>query len=208
MNAGFSNLKALKRELLLSADLAKPDWDASIQALGLGVAAMFETYCNRYFNRLVDDTLEATADRYSLVVQRYPIESISKFEIRDSMQDGWEVIPNMPDNFISQAGLVQFFTPAGYFPATMRITYTGGFWWDTSEDGSDVMPVGAFPLREDLRVAWVMQVRWFWERRSIIERAKAGFENTKTQDQGFAATTDDLLLSVRNVLNSYRRFSI
>ena len=206
MNAGFSNLKTLKRELLLPADATKSDSDASVAALGLGVAAMFQVFCNRKFGSVVGDTFEIGADRYSLVVPRYPIEAISKVEVRYAISDGWVVQPGMPDNYLPEAGLVQFCVPLGVWPNTARVTYTGGYWWDTGEVTPDTMPEGAWALPEDLRAAWVMQCRWFWERRSITDRAKAGFTDA-IAEKGFAATEDDLLLSVRHVLDAYRRIA-
>jgi len=204
MNAGFSSLAALKRELLMPADLSKTDQDASVKALGLGVASMFESLANRKFARATE-SVEFPADRCSVVVPRYPIEAVTLVEVRDSIATGWQAQAGLPDNYLPLSGIVQFFTPPGIWPASMKVTYTGGYWWDQGEVTPDAMPSGAIPLPEDLRAAWVMQCRWFWERRSITDRAKAGFgEDTAL---GFAVSQDDLLMPVRQVIATYRRIA-
>lgn len=204
MNAGLSNLTNLKRELLLASDAAGTDYDASVTALGLGVASMFEAYCDRKFFRVVDDVFECSADRYSVVVPRYPIEAINSVEMRDSIASGWEEQPDMPDNYLPEAGLVQFGAPPGVWPATLRITYTGGYWWDTTEDSSGTKPAGATAIPSALVSAWHLQCKFFWDRRSMEDRAKAGFSDKDAAR--FIAPDDELLSSVKTLLAAFRRY--
>ena len=206
MNAGFSNLKKLKGELLLPADFAKPDNDAFIAALGLGVAAMFDSFCGRKFQRLENAVDQCSADRSFFVARWYPIESIASVEVRRDFATGFVAETGQPYNINEQTGMIYFGAILGLLSDTVRITYTGGYWWDTEETTPATMPEGATALPEDLRAAWVMQCRWFWERRSITDRAKAGFSEA-IADKGFAGVEEDLLLSVRNVLATYRRFA-
>lgn len=207
MNAGFSNLKTLKRELLLAADAAKTDNDASVLALGLGVASLFDSACNRFFKREEEAIDQFSADRDYWTARRYPIETVSTVEVRTSYTGGYNVQAGQPFNVNEESGQVYFGSYLGLYQDSVRITYTGGYWWNTSETTPETMPEGAWALPEDLRAAWVMQCRWFWERRSITDRAKAGLTDAIAAD-GFAGTEDELLLSVRQVLANYRRLSL
>jgi len=205
MNAGLSNLITLKRELLLASDAAGTDYDAAVAALGLGVASMFESYCDRKLLRTVDDVFECPADRYSVVVPRYPIEAVNSVEMRDSIASGWEEQADLPDNYLPEAGLVQFGAMPGVYPATLRITYTGGFWWDTSEDSSGTKPTGATAVPTALVSAWHLQCKFFWDRRSIEDRAKAGF--TDKESERFVTPSDELLGSVKTIIATFRRYT-
>jgi len=205
MNAGLSNLKTLKRELLLAADVAKTDSDASVAALGLGVAALFETACGRKFARAQEvDTF--SAERSFWIARRYPLETVASVEVRRDYAGGFAAVPGMPANVNELSGKVDFLGHLGAYGEMARLNYTGGYWWDQGETVPDTMPEGATPLPEDLRAAWVMQCRWFWERRSITDRAKAGFAED-TAALGFAGTQDDLLVPVKNVMSAYRRIA-
>lgn len=204
MNAGFSSLSALKRELLLPADALRTENDAAIVALGLGVAALFESQCDRKFGRIVYiDTF--AADRSFWITRSYPIEQVHAVQVRRDYASGFQLVPGQPSNVIEMSGKVDFLGYLGAYGEIGRISYTAGYWWDESEDGSLTLPEGATALPEDLRAAWVMQCRWFWERRSITERAKAGF--AKDSADGFATPAEELLQPVRSILTSYRRIA-
>ncbi|MFZ4774627.1 MAG: hypothetical protein ACOYM3_04645 [Terrimicrobiaceae bacterium] len=206
MNAGFSNLKTLKRELLLAADAAKTENDASLAALGLGVAAMFDSFCNRKFRRDAAAVDQFSANRGFWPARWYPIESVTSVEARTDYLAGFVVESGQPVNVNEQSGLIYFGSFLGLMSDTVRITYAGGYWWDESETTATTIPTGATALPEDLRAAWIMQCRWFWERRSLTDRAKAGFAED-TAELGFAGTQDELLLPVRQVLSAYRRMT-
>ena len=204
MNAGFSSLSALKRELLLPADAAKTENDASVLALGLGVASLFESLCDRKFRRMnmVDSF---AADRTYWITRAYPIEQVISVEVRRDYASGFEIVTGQPSNVVELSGKVDFLGFLGAYGETGRLTYRGGYWWDESENATETLPEGATPLPEDLRAAWVLQCRWFWDRRSISDRAKAGF--AKDSEGGFATPSDDLLQPVRSIMATYRRIA-
>lgn len=204
MNAGFSSLSQLKRELLLSADALKTDYDDSVLALGQGVAALFASACDRKFVRgEYEDSF--AADRTFWITRSYPIEVVHYVKVRRDYASGYQIVPGQPSNVVEMSGKVDFLGYLGAYGETAVINYTAGYWWDHTEDGSGTLPEGATPLPEDLRAAWVMQCRWFWDRRSITERAKAGF--AKDTADGFATPAEELLQPVRSILASYRRIA-
>ena len=137
MNSGLSNLATLKAWLLPASMQAGADYDAAILAIGRGVALQMEQYCNRYFVRTVDDIFETRADVDHLILPRYPVEEISKLELRNLLSDGWidqGTLSDSVNNWAADSGLVTLpFALSLIRGARIRLTYTGGFWFDTSE---------------------------------------------------------------------------
>lgn len=171
MNCGLANLDRLKKHLLASSLAGEKRFDAVIQDIGLGVAAMMEQYCNRNFERLENDTAVFQADRASFMLPRYPVEAITAVELKlkdaddfvaqdlsfiqsTSKESGLVYLPEVPD--------------AGPYWAEVRFTFTGGYWFETlePEDATypSACPAGAKQLPADLRLAWLIQCREVWSR--------------------------------------------
>jgi hypothetical protein len=171
MNAGFSNLYSLKTQLLAPALVAATDFDARITALGLGVAAAMENYCNRKFTRQADDQYIASADRAEFTLPRYPLESVSLIELKTSEADGWQTFDKAPwaivQTFDLPSGLVRLPNDAGKYFAQVRFTYTGGFWWEQKEPADNgyptTQPAGSNALPNDLQLAFYLQCKSTWE---------------------------------------------
>jgi hypothetical protein len=202
MDAGFSNLSYLKDRLLLASDAAGAIYDEPVLALGRSVASFFESHCDREFARVVDHVYEAPADRNFVIVPRYPIDSVASAFVRDNLVDGWkaqEILNILPDS-----GLVYFVSDVGIYGSTVKITYTGGYWWDTSEDNSGTQPVGSTPIPQGLVLLWVQFCKYLWDRSSIENSAKAGFS---TELEKFITAQSDLPVFVKNGLEPYRRFA-
>lgn len=203
MNAGFSNLTFLKRRLLLASDAAGTAYDEAVAALGLSVAGYFEAECDRKFARVVGDTYECEASKRYAVVPRYPIEGVTKLELRSSTTDGWFDLTAVPVNFNKAAGVVTFTLLPAAPDEVVRITYTGGFWWDTSEDSSGTKPTGAEALPLGLVLAWVQACKFLWDRGSIEDRSKAGFANDEIER--FITGESKWPAFVSDTLNRFRR---
>jgi hypothetical protein len=61
-------------------------------------------------------------------------------------------------------GYLMFIALQGYYWSRLQVTYTGGFWFDTTEDGSGVMPATATPLPAAVKSAWYLQCQHVWKR--------------------------------------------
>jgi len=166
MNLGLGNLITLKRFLLATDLVARTTWDEKITALGQGVARLFERHCNRRFERTADAIDIFTADRRSWTLQRFPVESIATIEQRDTVSGGWVSLGAVDSILIgwdAGSGVVQFGTVLGPYTSNLRITYTGGLWFDTTEDATGVMPADATLLIEDIKLAWLLQCQKAWQ---------------------------------------------
>jgi len=205
MNAGFSSLAWLKRRLLLASDVAGTTYDEAVTAVGLGVASQIEAFCDRKFERTAGEIHEAHGNRTYFVVPRYPIEAVSAVESRESSVAAWTTVDASNWNFIAEAGLVTMLFPPTGPMGSVRVTYTGGYWWDTTEDATGSKPSAATALPDALRQAWVTACKTFWDRSSLENSAKAGFGG---EEAGRMIAMDfDLPAVVQKTLAQFRRFA-
>lgn len=203
MNAGFSSLKFLKRHLLAEPQRAEVSFNDEILALGLGVAASMETYCDRQFARVVGATwITPGSNRTTFVFPRYPIESITGLEMRTRSGEAWEA--RDPDELILEtigpSGVVILDTPLGGAGVSLRWTWTGGLWWDTTEDDSGTLPANATALPADLRQAWLLQCQEIWSRRDNL-----GMGLTLRPTERAKLSELDLVPAVRAMLRPHTR---
>jgi len=200
MNAGLGTLTLLKRRLLPAASLPLTDWDAEIAALGLGVARWFEAQCDRRFARVENETYLCRGGRTHLVLPRYPVESVALVEVLVPGADAWTT-SETPRLLYPQSGLLEFLAPVGPLGSQLRITFTGGYWFDVSDDHSGVLPAGAMPLPDDLLRAWLEQAASLFE-----NRARLGLEKYVQEGSAFTMAPGALLPQVAAILNGYRRY--
>lgn len=169
MNCGFSNLETLKGFVLPEGQRATTTYDVRLQVLGKGIAAELEKWCSRSFGRVVGDQFVVGSDRGYIALPRFPLESVSLIELQTDLSTGYTVLPaNTLLNMDQAAGLIEFGTPIGPFDAKLRITYTGGYWWETLESTEDgyptTPPVGSAALPADLQLAWLLGCQRVFER--------------------------------------------
>ena len=208
MNAGFSNLITLKKQLLAAGVVPSTDFDAPITALGLGVAAAFEAYCNRQFARVENDTFICTADRDHAYVPRAPMETFTSIELKADLATGWEMQTGLVLNVNNASGLVYWGAGISFQWAQMRITYTGGYWWDTTEDNTGILPAGATPLPDNLKLAWLLQCEMIWRVRDQLglSLANDGKQEAARPPADLAALT--ISPAVKSMLESFRSYSM
>ena len=77
MNIGLGNLTELKGQLLAASLRADTNYDGVITGIGLGVANLFDQYCNRTFGRTVGMMDTFSADRRHWYLRAFPVETIT-----------------------------------------------------------------------------------------------------------------------------------
>lgn len=203
MNAGFSSLASLKAQLLAASLRSRSDWDAQILALGQGVASLFDGVLNRKLARVVGDTFEQRGGKKMVLLPRYPIESIASVETRIGMNDAWEA-QDVVDWYSAESGLVNFPIVLGTPRWRVRVTYTGGYWWNTNETSTDSLPSGATALPEAILTAWHLQCEALWRAKD-----KLGTQIAKEPEAaGRALSTGDLLPIVQTMLKDHIRYGL
>ncbi len=212
MNAGFSNLASLKAWLLPAGLITGSDYDQQIAAIGLGVVGRFERHCNRKFARVEDFVEIFPADRTKHVVQRYPIEAISKIEVQQVKQDGFAELPDLIINQQNDAGLIYFYGQQGWQRGLVRITYTGGFFWETLDSDDDGFPTelpdGATAIEAELLLAWQLQCEHVWTQRDKLGLAIGTDPHASHTRVVPSLALIDLLPDVEKLLNGFIRYQL
>ena len=179
--------------------------DATMDALGLGVAGLFEGYCGRKFARTVNDQVIFSGDRLTYILPRYPVEEIATVEFRAHWTYAWSAL-TVADALAAvdlRAGLLQFASPLGNEFSQVRVTWTGGFWIDSTEDGTGVQPDGSALLPGDLSLAWLMCCQEWWNKRD-----KLGLSLSSLPDAQVAIAKLDLPAGIKVMLAYHRRMQL
>ncbi len=191
----------------LKARLSIPDIDLQSDVILTNtleaLSARFDQETNRTLARTINATFEFDPTDSEICAPCYPIESVSKFELKTTEAEGWVEQTNI-DHLIRRACIISL--PASLdarrstlTPSVARVTYTGGY----------VLPgntpsAGQTPLPSDLEQACIEQAAAWFLRRDML-----GLDTSWPKGgilQRFSKL--DLLLPVRRVLDTYRRCSI
>lgn len=208
MNAGFANLYTLKAQILAGSLRTRTDFDAQLLALGLGVAAAFDTHCNRHFARLADDFHVTTGGRQSLIVPRLPLEEVAVIETRDTIAAGWTDETAALATWSADSGVVRF--TSSLDAEQIRVTFTGGYHWETKEPTDagypTAIPSGAATIPADVLSAWFLQVETIWRAKD-----KLGTEIAKEPSSSggtMAISSIELIPTVKQMLAGYVRYNL
>lgn len=168
MNAGLGNLTELKQRLLAPSVADQATFDDALLTLGLGVAELLQRHCNRSFGRVAGDTFTTSADRDTVLLPRYPVESVTGLALRESGSSAFTALElSTVLNTNAEAGIVYLAAPQGDWRSQIRITYTGGWWWQTLDPDETgypaTQPTGSTALPADLKLAWFLQCKKVWE---------------------------------------------
>lgn len=203
MNAGLCSLTTLKEHLLPSPMRARTDWDTALTTLGLGVAAMMERHCARSFQRAVNAVFKASANNLTFSLDRFPVESVASVVLNAANNGGDTTITSDIERTDLAAGLIFFDSTPGTQHDQIAITFTGGYWWDTTEDESGTQPSGSTALPADLLMAFILQMKSVTEAANLFSTAAV----TSGKDKPATASLSlDLIPAVKQVLDAYRRF--
>lgn len=211
MDAGFSSLTRLK-ELVLPLELrSDAQWDEDLASIGRGVVRRFAQHCNRQWPYTVGSVYQTSAEREYVVVPHLPLVAVTALARSTCLVAGaqsWEAL-DLEDEIRAitpSCGIVEFGRVMGSYSASIRVTYTGGYWWDTTEDGTGTMPELATALPDDLAEAWVAQCQAIIRQRAILTTNSA--PDLTAKEAGKRVDADaEFLPGVLAVINSYRRFT-
>jgi hypothetical protein len=209
MNVGLGNLAELKGQLLAASLRGDTNYDAVITGIGLGVANLFDQICNRTLARTAGKVDTFSADRRHWYLNCYPVEAITAVAKCDSQADGFAAspLPPNPGSLIQQMqldqGYIMFIAIQGCFFSRIQVTYTGGFWFDTTENGSGVMPAGATPLPAAVKSAWYLQCQHVWKR---ID--KLGAQIAQDPEPQSALDNMELAPMVKQLLRPFKRMQM
>src|SRR3954469_23828808 len=172
--------------------------DALLNRFLRHASARFELECNRKFDRLENATDQFPADTSDLSVTRYPVESVSAFDVKTSERTGWERVADV-DYLLKPGGVISLTGTLGANSQLLRVTYIGGY----------VLPgntpaAGQLALPDDLEQACVEQVAFWYQRREQLGIVNFSGEGGTIK----LPSNPDLLPQVVAVLKPYTRLSL
>lgn len=186
----------------VKARLAIPEADVTYDAVLTdairGFSARFDCECNRTLARTVDATWEFPGSYTHLLPPCYPIETISRLELKTSESEGW-VEQTGIEMRIRRGCVVSLGRPLGTWDDQGRIVYTGGYVLPGAAVGA-----GQAALPADLEQAIVEQVAFWYQTRNSLGLVRSW--PTGGDYRQFA--DPDLLPGVRSVLKSYSRMTL
>lgn len=210
MNLGLGNLDDLKQFILPEGVRDQTEHEAVLARIGLGVVARFEGFCNRAFDRVVGAEDTFTGDHFGWTLQRYPVGAIASVALKATDAEGWIVQPDAIEISKLESGRIDFASVLGGYRSLVRITYTGGYWYETLEPAENgypsTMPVGATAVPDDLKLAWLMQCQSVWEGKDhMLPKGLAADGQTTIP---FNLRDVRLLPEVEGTLRAYLRYQL
>lgn len=200
---GLGNRATLKAHVLAATLLEGTDYDTILDAIGLGVARGFDKWCNRKFSRATGDTVTFSANRSHYYLPRFPVEQVSEVALKLDESEGFVVQADAIQNADYTKGFIYFGAVLGHWAGVVRVTFDGGFWFDTSEDDSGALPSGASPLPADIQLAWLLQCGHVWDSK---DRLGVGLTEKPGQESALAAL--ELIPEAKRLLAPHRRFQM
>ena len=174
--------------------------DSELERL-IGTAGdLFDRFCNRSFERAATAVQEFRGDETEISVARYPIESVSKFELKTDETTGWvEVTGGVC--LIRRACVLELPAALGGAAQQARVTYAGGY----------VLPgstptVGQTSLPKDVENAAIEQVVFWYRNRNTSGLSSVSGDGASIGYEGKSVVTPlPLLPLVQGSLEPYRR---
>ncbi len=156
----------------------------------------FDAQCNRCFARQAGAVEEFNADQTELLLRRYPLEAVTKFELKANETDGW-LEQTEVEYLLRQQCVLSLRVPLGSPRELLRVTYTGGYVLPGDTPGP-----GQTPLPDELEQACVEQVAYWFQskdRLGIITSMESGVAF-------YQFSQLDLLEQVKALLKSFTRW--
>jgi hypothetical protein len=159
-------------------------------------SAQAERECRRTLGRVADATQEFDGDAGQVVLESYPVEAVTKFELKSNEADGWVEQTNVKF-VVRRQCIIALAARLGTSCQIGRVTYTGGYVLPGTTPGA-----GQAALPDDLEQAAVEQVAAWYQNKEKLGLIRHR-PNKGTYDQ---MAQLDLLPNVRTVLGRYERW--
>lgn len=203
-DVGLGTLGELKRYLLNAGIAAETTYDEALLALGRGVAGQIDRYCNRTFKRGASITEDFRGGTDLILLGRYPVESVASIGLKSTGESVFTTQTDIIDTVGLDSGILALVSELGTHRDQIRVTYTGGYWYDPTDDGTGTQPTDAALLPYDLKLAWLNQCLHVWSKRQNL-----GLDHAITDPQQKTTFTNlDLFPAVKTTLDQFRRLAL
>jgi hypothetical protein len=195
----LTQLSTVKSRLALTVT----DYDDLLTSAIKAVSARFDKETNRTLARTVAVCQDFDANDTEILPPCYPVEAVTKFELKRNETDGW-IEQTGIEYLIRRQCVISLHSPISYLlssasPALARVTYTGGYVLpgDTPDPGQTALP-------GDLEQAAVEQVAYWFRNRDSTGLLRVWPHGGVYE----SFLQSDLLLEVRAVLKKYERWTL
>src|SRR5437016_11423228 len=191
----LTQLSTIKSRLALTVT----DYDDLLTNAIKAVSARFDKETNRTLSRTASTTHEFDATDTEILPPCFPVESVTKFELKSNETDGWSEQTGV-QYLIRRQCVISLRSPLrtpNSALCTARIQYAGGYVLP-----GDTPAAGQTALPDDLEQAAVEQVAYWFRNRDTTGLIRS-WPHGGTYE---AFLQSDLLLEVRAVLKKYERF--
>ena len=195
----LATLATVKSRLaILPTDLT---YDSLLTSAIKAISTRFDRETNRTLARTVGFIQEFDADATDLVLACYPLESVSRFEVKSSEAAGW-LEQTATDFIIRNNCVISLGSPLrapNSASSIARVTYTGGY----VLPGTTSAP-GQTPLPDDLEQAAVEQLAYWFQKKEHL-----GLRIYWPSGDAYRQFVElDLLAGVTATLTRYRRWTL
>src|SRR5213594_3486311 len=121
----LTQLNTIKSRLALTVT----DYDDLLTSAIKAVSDRFDKECNRSFARTTAATHEFDANDTEILPPCYPVEAVTKFELKSNETDGWSEQTGV-QYLLRRQCVISLSSPLSTInsqPSTCRVTYTGGY---------------------------------------------------------------------------------
>ena len=162
------------------------------------ISARFDNLTNRTLARTVGTTQEFPADKTELILSCFPLEAVTKLEMKSTEAEGWAEQTGI-DYLIRNACIVSLSSRLGTWRDQCRITYTGGYVLPgtTPDPGQTALP-------DDLEQAAIEQVAYWYRNKETLGLIR----NWPSGGTYQVFMKIELLPSVEAALRSYERWVV
>ena len=206
LDLGLGTLGQLKR-FIIGADATSTTYDEAITLIGRGAAGLIDRHCNRTFKRSAAAVEDFRGGAEVLVLARYPLEAITSIGLKAAGESAFTTQSGVVDTYAVESGVLLLSSAVGTHQDQLRVTYAGGYWYDTTDDESGTMPTGATLLPYDITAAWLLQCQQIWQSRDDI-----GIAHVTTGGDGALLNTRLGVLKIipqaEDILEPYRRMML
>src|SRR3989442_9643782 len=191
----LTQLSTVKARLALTLT----DYDSLLTSAIKAISDRFDKETNRILARTTTATHEFDAADTEILPPCFPIESVTKFELKSNETDGWSEQTGI-QYLIRHQCVISLASPLNSQPSTLnspalaRVTLTGGYVLP-----GDTPAAGQTALPDDLEQAAIEQVAYWFRNRD-----KTGLIRSWPSGGSYDAfLQSDLLLEVKAVLKKY-----
>jgi hypothetical protein len=171
--------------------------DAVLEGFIAAVSGRFAKECNRQFAYAAGATFEFRADEMDLLVDRFPLITVSAFHLKSTEAEGF-VVQTSPDYLLNPTkSIIELASCLGTSRQIGRVTFTGGYVLPGGTVGA-----GQTALPDEVEQAAIEQCAYFFQRKDQLGLTSvSGGDGSISQ---FSAL--DLLPPVKAMLKKYERW--